>query len=428
MTDHITIGDISPWVQYVGDGEQTQFVYPFPIFAVADIAVYLDDTLQADGFTVSGVGVSSGGSVTFDTAPAASVRVTLRRDMTIQRTTDFQEGGAFRASVVNDELDRQTAAAQQIETGLGRAMRLAVTDVDADLTLPSKVARANNLLGFDAEGRPTAASATVDAAMVTPFAETVLDDADGPTMRTTLGIPNHDKVAVDNLGNLALEVDAPILDLIDTGGGTNEKRFYFHVNNGQFQLRSENDAQNQAYFAFVAAKNSGANTIAHTSLYAGAGTEIVRAEGQGLLLPGQPMFIAKPSSDQNDYLGDNSTYDFPANTELLDRGGNYNNSTYTFTAPLTGVYRTWANVTFSSLTSSHSSSHIYFVTSNGNLLAYHGNLGGNRDAVNLNGMHASQDILFDAGDTCKCVIGINNGSKVVDIKEANSHWGMCLVG
>ena len=68
---HIQIGDITPRIQYTGDGVQTLFTYPFPIFQAADMEVFLDNVKQATGFTVNGAGQSAGGDVTFDSAPAA---------------------------------------------------------------------------------------------------------------------------------------------------------------------------------------------------------------------------------------------------------------------------------------------------------------------------------------------------------------------
>lgn len=137
-TDHIVIGDLRPRVQYVADGTLRDFPYPFPIFKNTDLEAWLNDTPTTAGFTVAGAGAPAGGTVTFATAPAAGVRVTLRRRLVIRRVTDFQEGGAFRAKVVNDELDYQTAALQQLEVDLSRCLRLSPTDPAAvSLTLPT---------------------------------------------------------------------------------------------------------------------------------------------------------------------------------------------------------------------------------------------------------------------------------------------------
>lgn len=157
---HIQIGDITPRIQYTGDGAQTLFTYPFPIFQAADMEVCLDDVKQATGFTVNGAGQSAGGDVTFDTAPANGMVVTLRRRLAIQRTSDFQESGEFRSKVINDELDYLTAALQQVSDDGDRTLRLGATDPMASLTLPDKAARTNMYLGFDANGDPIATDAS----------------------------------------------------------------------------------------------------------------------------------------------------------------------------------------------------------------------------------------------------------------------------
>ncbi len=156
MNDHIQISDVTPRIQYAADGSQTQFSFPFPIFVEDDLEVYTGDDKRISGYSVLGAGTSYGGSVTFDAPPPSGVVVTLRRSLAIERTTDFQQSGAFRAKVVNDELDYLTAALQQVADDVGRAVRLSSTDADAVLELPSKDERANKVLGFDASGAVTA--------------------------------------------------------------------------------------------------------------------------------------------------------------------------------------------------------------------------------------------------------------------------------
>ena len=141
MTEHIQVGDVLPRVQYVADGVQTAFSYSFPIFTAADLAVYVGTTLQTSGFSVSGAGVSAGGSVLFTVPPAMGALVTLRRSLAIQRTTDLQADGIIRAKTLNDEFDYQTAALQQVAEDSGRAVRRAITsNSTADLTLPEPAA------------------------------------------------------------------------------------------------------------------------------------------------------------------------------------------------------------------------------------------------------------------------------------------------
>jgi len=140
MTDtHIKINPVIPKVQYTGNGSTTIFPYEFAIFDESEMIVYFGDEVQETGYTVSGAGQTAGGSVTFDTAPAEGVIVTLMRNITIERVTDFQEGGTFRPKNINDELDRITAVEQQLEEGLQRALKVHPTSPIADLTLSEPV-------------------------------------------------------------------------------------------------------------------------------------------------------------------------------------------------------------------------------------------------------------------------------------------------
>ena len=156
MPNHIKVGDITPRIQYAADGNQAVFSYPFPIFTASDLQVYLDEEPQSEGFTITGAGESQGGSLTFTTPPPAGTTVTLRRDVPVQRISDFQQGGAFRAKVINDELDRMTAQIQQIEVEANRSLKLSPSDAAEGLILPLPGGRADKLLGFNAAGQPIA--------------------------------------------------------------------------------------------------------------------------------------------------------------------------------------------------------------------------------------------------------------------------------
>lgn len=204
MADHIQIGDIAPRIHYTGDGATVAFTYPFPVFQDADIAVYVDGALQTltTHYAVSGAGASSGGSVTFVSPPENGAAVALVRELTIQRLTDFQSSGEFRAKVINDELDYQTAALQQLANKIERSVRLASSDPASAMTLPDASDRADHVLAFDGDGKLTTMLPNSDTYIsMSAFAGTLLDDVDASAARATLGAQTHDS-ALDTISAL----------------------------------------------------------------------------------------------------------------------------------------------------------------------------------------------------------------------------------
>ncbi|MCW9035568.1 MAG: hypothetical protein OQJ97_15215 [Rhodospirillales bacterium] len=192
MVDHIQIGDVSPRVQYITDGSQNIFQYPFPIFKNEDLEVYFGEALQTSGFTLSGAGNSAGGTVTFDTPPADGLTVTLRRYIAIQRTADFQEGGDILANTLNDELDYQTASLQQVSDDLDRTLRLSSTaPADVDTTLPA--AEPGRVLIWDNDGK---ALINVDSTGFSGIAGPAGSDGVFNGTETTVAIAPTDKIAV----------------------------------------------------------------------------------------------------------------------------------------------------------------------------------------------------------------------------------------
>ncbi|UPY36610.1 glycosyl hydrolase family 28-related protein [Sediminicoccus sp. KRV36] len=152
MSEHIRIGDIAPRVHYVADGVQTAFTYPFPIFEPGDIEVLGNNAPANYGFTIEGAGQSGGGTIRYAAPPPAGTRLTILRRLTVERVTDFQSNGVLRAMTLNDELDRQVAALQEVRDDVQGAIRLDDSEAPGGMVLPLREARAEKLLGFDAVG------------------------------------------------------------------------------------------------------------------------------------------------------------------------------------------------------------------------------------------------------------------------------------
>ncbi|WP_043745567.1 phage tail fiber protein [Paramagnetospirillum magneticum] len=150
MTSHIRIPDVSPLVQSVADGSRRIFDFPFPVFRAADLEVRVGEAVIADGFAVRGAGSSDGGAIVFAAAPAAGLRVTIRRRQTYARTDDFLDERAPTPHELNDAVDQNVAALQELAEDASRAVRRsAAADLSraVDLTLPEP--EAAKVLGWN---------------------------------------------------------------------------------------------------------------------------------------------------------------------------------------------------------------------------------------------------------------------------------------
>ncbi len=153
---HIKIPDIVPIIRYVADGTDTSYEFPFPIFASEDLTVIINGAEQSSGYTITGTGESAGGEVTFDDPPAENAIITLRRDLPIERVTDYLEGGDFSAASINSELDYIIASLQQVNRANKTMLTYSDTETPAKVILPDRGVRANKALGFDGNGNPVA--------------------------------------------------------------------------------------------------------------------------------------------------------------------------------------------------------------------------------------------------------------------------------
>ncbi len=158
MPEHIKMPDVTPIVRYVGDGSDTGFSYPFPIFASEDLAVYIDGAKQSSGYTISGAGATAGGEITFDSAPINGAVITLARELPIERVTDYLEGGDFSAASINTELDYMIASLQQVNRENDVMLRYSDHETPSGVVLPDRGVRSNKALGFDGNGDPVAVS------------------------------------------------------------------------------------------------------------------------------------------------------------------------------------------------------------------------------------------------------------------------------
>jgi len=162
----VDFADITPRIQYTAIAAQTDFTIPFGFFEGTDIVVFEDDNAtptDTGDYTIIGSGTPDGSQkVRFTVGRAAGVRVLIKRDIPIQRVTDFEDSGQWQGDNVNFEFDFLVATLQQVELVHERSMTLPETDPDgATLILPIKAIRSNKVAGYDSNGDPIASTGTM---------------------------------------------------------------------------------------------------------------------------------------------------------------------------------------------------------------------------------------------------------------------------
>lgn len=142
---------------------------------------------------------------------------------------------------------------------------------------------------------------------------------------------------------------------------------------------------------------------------------IVGSVSGELNYPSQPCFLTYLSAAQSNITGDGTLYTIPCDTVVFDQGSNYDNTTYTFTAPVTGRYEFKGGVYFTGIGTGYVNVYIY--TSNRNFNTYLMNNGAaisGQICLNTNvivDMDASDTATFriiGAGTTKS--MGVNGGS------------------
>ena len=181
----------TPRVAYTATANQQTFTIPFEFFAVADVKVYNGTTLltydaNADAvneYTITGTASDSdesyefgaGGTVNIGaTGISAGAIITIIRDITIERSSDFASTGSFSMAALNTDLDKVYAKLADLDQQIERSVKLLDTDsISATTSLPAKATRASKVMTFDSDGNVTTTFTAVDTSTVAGIASDV---------------------------------------------------------------------------------------------------------------------------------------------------------------------------------------------------------------------------------------------------------------
>lgn len=173
-----------------GNGVSTTFSYNFRILEAEHMLVQLDGVTQTSGYTVTGAGNTTGGTVVFTSAPSNGVEVLLARNVPYNRETDYQANGDLLEETLDDDLDRVVMLVQQLRETFDRTPSLEIGSALSGLiSFPEPVADGVikwNTAGTALEAVSLSSIIPTDEAVVSAFAETFLDDASAKSARETL--------------------------------------------------------------------------------------------------------------------------------------------------------------------------------------------------------------------------------------------------
>lgn len=104
-------------ISYVGDGENTEFIFSFPFFQEADIKVSIDnEILNNTQYDVNPNDDFSGGVVVFASAPTNGQNIDIFRQVDLSRVIDYQTTSKIDPEDLNSDFNFLVAALQDIQS------------------------------------------------------------------------------------------------------------------------------------------------------------------------------------------------------------------------------------------------------------------------------------------------------------------------
>jgi hypothetical protein len=142
----------TPRAEYTASATQTVFPFLFKIFATSDIKVYQtlagatpDDTADilvlTTDYTVT-INGDAGGEVTLNTGAAVNDKITLARNLSVTRATEYQQNGDLLASTLNADQEYQTYLIADNESNDNRYIKIPDSVQNVSTSLPAPVSDA----------------------------------------------------------------------------------------------------------------------------------------------------------------------------------------------------------------------------------------------------------------------------------------------
>ena len=147
---------------YSGNASTTAFNYTFKITAESEMQVIIRSSAGTETvktlsthYTISGVGSSGGGTVTFTAGntPASTETVILRRVTAQTQSMDLIDNDPMSANTIENAHDKAIAITQELQEQVNRSLKISRTNTmtSTEFTVDA-TNRANKILAFDSAG------------------------------------------------------------------------------------------------------------------------------------------------------------------------------------------------------------------------------------------------------------------------------------
>jgi len=320
----MAINDNGTRDQYVASAAQTVFAYTFEIFDKDDIAVEQNGTLLAEGtnYTVSGVGVDAGGSITLLVGATSGDVITLYRDMALERVTDYQQNGDFLANEVNDDFDRLWAATQQIKSTANIGIRPTVDDPilnSSNTELANVATRGGKVLGFTSSGELDYVSAAIASGAFTHVTSVT-------TMKALAGLTASIDVVQTQENSTGNSGGAFYKTIVGTGTADEESIIAHNTDNLSFVLVRDDEKLDLAQLGIIPIGGSPsiAETITKSTEILGVITNYHNLHGATVFtvpyaveFDGETLYSGIPQGSSLDFITHDTGYSYPG---FISRG------------------------------------------------------------------------------------------------------------
>jgi len=156
-------------IRYAGNGVTTQFAFPYIFFEPTDLVVTLYDASFVDvtpppvlngggtyGYTVTGTHshgeYPAGATVTFNSAPATGLTVSLLRAVPATQLVALIDNTKLPADTINAEFDKLTVLAQQSLTVSGASLHIPEEEIGLNVRAAPHDVRRGRVLAWDDAG------------------------------------------------------------------------------------------------------------------------------------------------------------------------------------------------------------------------------------------------------------------------------------